>query len=86
MSNKAASSRFHRSDPNQRIEAGGFQRINNKIAPGVSLMEPKDAKRRTDSEQDYMRISGGTFRPQQNDSTQRMSTDEYAKLLGIRQY
>lgn len=41
VSQKTMASRFSKPDS----VAGGFQRIANNIAPGVALMEPKDAKR-----------------------------------------
>ena len=50
------------------------------IAPGVSLKEQKDNKREPRNEYDFVKTSGGIFRPQiKSYSTQRyaMSIEEY---------
>ena len=78
-----------------RGELRGFRRI--EVAGGVSLKEPKDMKRVPQSENDYVKISGGAYRPSQNkhhDSQSsignacayRMTVEEYAKLSGTRKY
>ena len=50
------------------------------IAPGVSLKECKDIKREPKNESDYVRTSGGVYRPQikgKNSSQFNMSIQEY---------
>ena len=44
-----------------RSELRGFRRID--VVGGVSLKEPKDFKRAPQNENDYVRISGGAYKP-----------------------
>ena len=55
------------------------------IAPGVTLKESKD-KRSSHHESDFVKTSGGTFRPKGDNHRRRMSMEDYAKLSGTRQY
>ena len=59
------------------------------MAPGVSLKECKDIKREPKNESDYIRTSGGVYRPQnkgKNTSQFNMSIQEYKKLSGTRTF
>ena len=89
---KNSGSRTQRTEKNEPIskEHSAFKRMT--IAPGVSLKEQKDPKHKPKFDSDYIKTSGGVFKPKVKDGTSfnstpyAMSMRDYRKLSGTRTF